>query len=89
MTANADALPAALRGTRPSTRLLYHALDADAWLSYADLQARTGLSHGSISRGSQRLVTLDVAEVRRNPAEPRAHQVRLRDSFAREDLRKE
>lgn len=77
--------PDALADTRPSTRLVYTIL-GEAWLSYAEVRERTGLSHPSTSRACQRLDDLDLAIRRRNPDEPRAYQVRLApDEHTRED----
>jgi len=66
--------------TVASTRFVHTVLrEADGWLSYEALQARTGYARSTVSQACQTLVRRDLAERRRDPEEPRRCQVRATD----------
>lgn len=77
---DADALPDALVGAPASARHLYTIVDgADEPLTYTDLQAWTGYSHGTISRYCRLLDRRGLVDLGRDPAEPRRKVVRPAD----------
>lgn len=79
--ADADAVPNALQGAPASAKHVYTILRAaDEPLTYGDIQARTGYAQSTVSTACCLLDRRDLAELRRDPDEPRRKLVRPADS---------
>jgi hypothetical protein len=72
-----DTLPSELKDESPATRHVFHVL-SDEWTSDGRLRELTGYSQPTVSRACRMIQGHGLADRRRNEADPRIIETRLR-----------